>query len=1021
MMETIVSWIYGILGNVFDWIFSAFLGALDLSLETYIHVFPVAVTAYSMFQVLGVGLVVIMAGYQLFKFFAGPLSETRDTPIRIGVRSAIAIFMIYFGGYFMNWIVDLAKTPYDAFRAIDGVEVSFDLKNIIWFLVGAGPSVAPGAVGITPLSVGAVTLASLLLLIIIGWNLLKLLIEIAERFLMVGTLAYIAPLPFATLCSQATSGIFARYLQMFAGQCILMTLSVWSLKLVMSAFGAIGAADNDVWWPIVLLLILAMCRIAQRIDTYMQQLGIGVGTTGGSLLDELCNMARTYASMSRGFGHGGGDGTGHRKDNVLGATTDASGKVRPDVGGSYGLVGAAKGAWKSGVSAFKNGDSGKDVMKAAGSGAKSGAGYFDGSSGKENRKENRKENLLRGIAGGFAGKAGYDAMSERLARKAGFSSAADRIASKQPITAAQAGKVLSNGNKSIALDDVAKKNGVKYDAKSNTFTAPNSKALADFMAANWNNPSARDGIVNTLKNMSPETAAGVLFGNANNFEADQKNDEGIAGGLGNMFAGEADRLREMNPDGMSQDEKNVVKALDAIDGMNNGKNLQGTIGNSDKITTANGGHMVSADMKDAAGNTVGQLYVADQRAYNGLTESQKKGFVPLTDATGAQYYAKAGAGQAKIEDVGNGVNSRVVPNGSIGALNLGVDENGKNFWAKADGTWGAKEGSSTRIHDMPNGQQIIKADTPEHLAEATAEALNSSNPQLQKAAINTINGKDFTPEVARKTMDEIGKAGTTFKDDSAESGQAIASMVYKAYNDDEFNSMASSGGHTDKRDGAHLQEGIKQCSDGENSGAYLVQDMSIRDGKVTGRYHSDGISENIAITPSGENSAPSMECTAQEKRFIEPMQKGTSPLRVSPIVDVSGYADDSVPAVAKPNHVSGDAEQIDSSSIIQAGEKQKVEESSAAEPITQKTVAQQVVVNKTVDQNGTGKVEVVSKTPPENDIRQASVYNQVAGGREESSQSDGKKDALNKQKPNVGRKPPTRNGKRQKNPKDGKN
>ena len=81
MMETIVSWIYGILGNVFDWIFSAFLGALDLSLETYIHVFPVAVTAYSMFQVLGVGLVLFMAGFQLFKFFAGPLSESRDPPI----------------------------------------------------------------------------------------------------------------------------------------------------------------------------------------------------------------------------------------------------------------------------------------------------------------------------------------------------------------------------------------------------------------------------------------------------------------------------------------------------------------------------------------------------------------------------------------------------------------------------------------------------------------------------------------------------------------------------------------------------------------------------------------------------------------------------------------------------------------------------------------------------------------------------------------------------------------------------
>lgn len=319
VLETIVSWIVSVVAELLDAVVTAFLGMMNLDLGSISDSFPALTTGYRIFQALGVGLIILIAVVQLFKFFVGQLAEMQDTPPRILVRSAIAAMLIWFGGHFVELAVDLAKIPYDIFTDYDATATNMTLgMTFTEMSENLGDMNLIDGVTLT-LGAPALLVLTLIVLLLVGWNILKLLLEVCERFLMLGVLAYASPLIYPTLASQPTSEIFRRWVNMFAGQCAIMTISAWMLKVIISGF-SFQETDTNILFRIV--LTLALCKIAQRVDTYMQQLGIGVATTGGNLVDELIGLGAVFSGgRRRGHHSSGGDG----KDSpVLGAGPDGS-------------------------------------------------------------------------------------------------------------------------------------------------------------------------------------------------------------------------------------------------------------------------------------------------------------------------------------------------------------------------------------------------------------------------------------------------------------------------------------------------------------------------------------------------------------------------------------------------------------------------------------------------------------------------------------------------------------------------
>lgn len=344
MLETIVSWIASVCSELLDFIVTAFLGMMHLDLGSISESFPALTVGYRIFQSIGIGLIVLIAVVQLFKFFLGQLADVRDTPVHILLRSAIAAMLIWFGGFFVELAIDLAKIPYDIFVNYDATETNDGFFAVMRDNLGDMNLIDGMTVS---LGEAAMLVLSLILILLVGWNILKLMLEVCERYLMIGVLAYSSPLIYPTFSSQATSDIFKRWVGMFCGQCVLMTISAWMLKIAISGF-SLKVTDTNVLFRI--MLTLAFCKIAQRADTYMQQLGIGVATTGGNLLDEAIGFGM---ALSRGRGKRGGAGSADGKGGnspVLGAGPDGSlSRLGGFVGGISNAAQRAAQQWKSGA------------------------------------------------------------------------------------------------------------------------------------------------------------------------------------------------------------------------------------------------------------------------------------------------------------------------------------------------------------------------------------------------------------------------------------------------------------------------------------------------------------------------------------------------------------------------------------------------------------------------------------------------------------------------------------------------
>lgn len=292
MMETIASWIADALSELLELIISLFLNLMSLNLGTIAGQFPYLVTGFRMFQAVGVGLIICVSVFQIFKFFGGQLVEVNDTPARILLRAFIAGFLIFFGGYFVEMIVNIAALPYQAF--VDNSDPTNDKLFVLTPLTDF--SLDALFINASQIAFGTSTIiiAYVLLMGAIGWNIVKLLIEILERYLMVALLAFTAPVFYSTLTSQSTSSIFKNWVNMLIGQCALMGVSAWMLKLIISGFSYSPESEGMAFQ---LLLTFALCRIALRIDTYMQSLGLGTVTTGGHLLDEMLMGAGALSRM----------------------------------------------------------------------------------------------------------------------------------------------------------------------------------------------------------------------------------------------------------------------------------------------------------------------------------------------------------------------------------------------------------------------------------------------------------------------------------------------------------------------------------------------------------------------------------------------------------------------------------------------------------------------------------------------------------------------------------------------------
>lgn len=146
----------------------------------------------------------------------------------------------------------------------------------------------------------ATLIVVLALMLIIWWNLIKLVLECAERYIICIFTINLSPLAFATMASENTKDTAKSWLQMFWSQCVLLILNIWVVGIARTALnnGLFGASNTEmVKWG---LITYAFLKIAQRLDDMMQTAGLKITRTTG--LDPISEASGVLWSIGNVFG-----------------------------------------------------------------------------------------------------------------------------------------------------------------------------------------------------------------------------------------------------------------------------------------------------------------------------------------------------------------------------------------------------------------------------------------------------------------------------------------------------------------------------------------------------------------------------------------------------------------------------------------------------------------------------------------------------------------------------------------------
>ena len=356
-----------------DAVSGIFLSALGTDLTVMEEYFPFLSKAFDVMQYTAWAMLFLITVWQLFKAFGGPISES-EHPLQLVARSSIFALLIGYAKPIFEIVLDIARAPYTALMDIQMSAEDFTFAGVEQVLMS----------GITTL-VSVITVVGLILMLILqislGWNYFKLLLEVVERYIVVGVLCYTSPLAYCMGGSKATEPVFKSWCRMVGSQLLLLVLNVWFLRGFNSAVGqfianagatSTGQGNIFLW----MFCALAFLKTAQKFDSYLAAMGLNVAQTGSGMGMELLMSARVLTGLggsvrsagsvfhSNASAPGGATATAFAsgfaskfKGNSYVRDAVVNGGTRMGAGGGLGFVGKAFGGMAARNGATLTGES----------------------------------------------------------------------------------------------------------------------------------------------------------------------------------------------------------------------------------------------------------------------------------------------------------------------------------------------------------------------------------------------------------------------------------------------------------------------------------------------------------------------------------------------------------------------------------------------------------------------------------------------------------------------------------------
>lgn len=180
------------------------------------------------------------------------------------------------------------------------------------------------------------------------WNYTKMLLEVVERYVLLGVMFYTCPLAFASIISNQSQQLFHKWTQMLLSQFLLMVFNLFFVGVFNAAIVTVytkSAGDNYVFASLGDFVFKNFCLIAwlmigQKMDQHLNDLGFSVAKAGGGMAGAILTTAAAIAKGAQL----GVSGAKFGKD-VVGAAKDTIASRKGEAAGvANGMLGTAAGA-----------------------------------------------------------------------------------------------------------------------------------------------------------------------------------------------------------------------------------------------------------------------------------------------------------------------------------------------------------------------------------------------------------------------------------------------------------------------------------------------------------------------------------------------------------------------------------------------------------------------------------------------------------------------------------------------------
>ena len=255
-------------------------------------------TFFRTFGVMSLAILILNYGWQLVKIMYSSEGGA-EGPVGLTVRTIFAGVFIYTA----KSVVVVAEGLFAQFyNFLLNVE-SLDRSGLFSNLLDSMMDVFTQNSGIGDL------LLILIFILALSKQYIHYLVEVVERYVVLGVLIYTSPLPVATAGSRSTSNIFSSWVRMVVSQLFLMVCNVVFMRMFLVGFAnygntitemrdvlGIGSSDSTTVTLLWGLILYGVLYVGQRVDSYLGTLGLSAAQTGRGM---MASISQTASSLRR--------------------------------------------------------------------------------------------------------------------------------------------------------------------------------------------------------------------------------------------------------------------------------------------------------------------------------------------------------------------------------------------------------------------------------------------------------------------------------------------------------------------------------------------------------------------------------------------------------------------------------------------------------------------------------------------------------------------------------------------------